>query len=377
LRALVYDGPHALRLEERPDAVLGPNQVRIDVRACGICGSDLHAVLKATPRRTPGIVMGHEMAGSILELGPAVKSWRVGDRVAIQPLTHCGTCPLCRAGRSNVCEKRTLYGMTPGMPGGYAERIVVTEDRLYRIGDEVPFEMATLGEPLSVGLHAVGRGPAEPARTVAIIGCGTIGLMTLAALLARPSRATVGSPDRAGEDTAGQASRGTRETPARLDKPAVAQPLETLFVLDKVESKLELARALGAKTLLVGRDDMAAIREATDGRGVDWAIEAVGVSETASQAIELTRTGGHVTWIGNAQPLAEIRMQSVVVGERTIAGSYGYTDAEFRAALDLVAAGRVPAHWLAPRRVTLDTAPADFEALASGQWSCIKAVMTP
>jgi L-iditol 2-dehydrogenase len=312
--------------------------------------------------------MGHEIAGSILEVGSAVKNWRVGDCVAIQPLTHCGTCPLCRTGRSNVCERRTLYGMTPGMPGGYAERVVVTEDRLYRIGESVPFEMATLGEPLGVGLHAVGRGPGEPARTVAIIGCGTIGLMTLAALLGRPSSATVGLPDRAA---------GPGESPARLDKPAVAQQFDAVFVLDKVESKLELARALGARTLLVGRDDVAVIRDATDGRGVDWTIEAVGVSETASQAVELTRTGGHVTWIGNAQPLAEIRMQSVVVGERTIAGSYGYTDAEFRAALDLVAAGRVPSAWIAPRRVTLDTAPADFEALASGQWPCVKAVMVP
>jgi L-iditol 2-dehydrogenase len=339
MKALVYYGPHELRLEDRPDVALGSGQVRTGVNACGICGSDLHAVLKATPRRTPGIVMGHEIAGTLIEIGSDVKGWRVGDRVAIQPLTRCGTCPLCRSGHSNVCEKRTLYGMTPGMPGGYAERVVVTEDRLHRIADGVPFEMATLGEPLGVGLHAVGRGPAEPARTLAIIGCGTIGLMTLAAL-------------------------STRQ-------------FDAVFVLDKIESKLELARALGARTLLVGRDDIAAIREATDGRGVDWAIEAVGVSETASLAVELTRTGGHVTWIGNAQPLAEIRMQSVVVGERTIAGSYGYTDEEFRAALDLVAAGRVPGHWLAPRRVTLESAAADFDALASGQWACVKAVMTP
>jgi len=340
MKALVYHGPHDLRVEERPDVALGPTDVRVSVGACGVCGSDLHAVLKATPRRTPGIVMGHEIAGTVSEVGPQVTGWRAGDRVAIQPLTHCGTCPLCRAGRSNVCERRTLYGMTPGMPGGYAERIVVTEDRLHRIGDAVSFEMATLGEPLGVGLHAVGRGPSEAPRTVAIIGCGTIGLMTLVALS--------------------------------------TLQLDCVFVLDKVESKLELARALGARPLLVGRDDeAAAIHDATEGRGVDWAIEAVGISETASQAVELTRIGGHVTWIGNAQPLAEINMQSVVVGERTIAGSYGYTDAEFARALDLVAAGRVPSDWIAARRVTLESAPADFEALASGQWPCVKAALVP
>ena len=340
MKALVYYGPRDLRTEELPEAPLGPSEVRIEVRACGICGSDLHAVLQATPRRRPGTVMGHEFAGIVVETGQDVTSARAGDRVAVQPLTHCGACPLCQAGRQNACENRTLYGMTEGMPGGYAERVVVADDRLFPLPDAVPFEMAALAEPLSVGLHATGRGPADAPRSVAVVGCGTIGLMTLVAL------STLG--------------------------------LESITVVDKVESKLALARSLGATTLLAGRDDVrAAVAEATDGRGVDWAIEAVGLSETARQAVELARTGGHVTWIGNAEPVAEVPMQNVVVGEKTIAGSYGYTDADFRRALGLVAEGRVPADWIAERRVSLASAPADFGALATGEWACIKAVLIP
>jgi threonine dehydrogenase-like Zn-dependent dehydrogenase len=110
---------------------------------------------------------------------------------------------------------------------------------------------------------------------------------------------------------------------------------------------------------------------------VDWAIEACGVSETVAQSLELARVGGHVTWIGNAEPTVTISLHAVVQAEKTVMGSYGYTDADFRRGLALVAEGLVPSTWLAGRRITFDTAPADFEALATGRWPCIKAVFVP
>ena len=94
-------------------------------------------------------------------------------------------------------------------------------------------------------------------------------------------------------------------------------------------------------------------------------------------SLALTRVGGHATWIGNAEPRVEISLHAVVQAERTVMGSYGYTDTDFRRGLDLAAAGRVPADWVAERRITLDSAPADFDALAAGQWPCIKAVFAP
>lgn len=348
MKALVYYGPRDLRVEERPDPPLGPREVRLAVKACGICGSELHAVLEAQERRRPGIVMGHEFAGEVIEVGREATSCRIGDRVAVQPLTHCGTCDLCRAGRPNACPNRTLYGMTPGMPGGYAERAVVAEDRcfpiprLIREGGEglVPYELAVLGEPLAVALHAIGRGPADPARAVAVIGAGAIGLLSLVAL------STVGP--------------------------------QQVFATDKVPWKLHLAEALGARTFLAGRDDIRdAVREATGSRGVDWAIEAVGLAETVALALDLTRPAGHLTLIGNAEPHIGISLHAIVQGERTLMGSYGYTDADFGRGLALVAEGRVPAGLLAERRVSLESAPADLVALATGQWPCIKAVLVP
>ncbi len=340
MKALVYYGPRHVRVEDRPDPPLGPRDVRLAVRACGICGSELHAVLEPQERRRPGIVMGHEFAGEAMEVGPQVSRVRVGDRVAVQPLTHCGTCELCRAGRPNACPNRTLYGMTWGMPGGYAERAVVTEDRCFPIPDGVAYELAILGEPLAVALHALGRCPPAPPRTVAVIGTGTIGLLTVVAL-------------------------------------ATARP-ERVFATDKVAWKLDIAKALGATTLLAGRDDVrAAICEATGGKGVDWAIDAVGIEETVALALDLTRPAGHVTLIGNAEPHIGISLHSIVQGERTLMGSYGYTDDDFRRGLELVAAGSVPPNLIAERRVTLDSAPADLVALATGQWSCIKAVLVP
>jgi len=340
LKALVYHGPRDLRVEERPDPLLGPKDVRLAVKACGICGSELHAVLEAQERRKPGIVMGHEFAGEVIEVGSQVAACRVGDRVTVQPLTHCGACDLCRGGRPNACPNRTLYGMTWGMPGGYAERAVVTEDRCFPIAEGVAYELAILGEPLAVALHALGRGPASPARSVAVVGAGTVGLLTLVAL-------------------------------------STLKP-EQLFATDKVAWKLDLAKALGATTLLAGRDDTrAAVREATKGRGVDWAIEAVGVEATVALALDLTRPAGHLTCIGNAEARIGISLHAIVQGERTLMGSYGYTDADFRSGLELVAQGRVPASLIAERRVTLDSAPADLVALATGEWSCIKAVLVP
>ena len=340
MKALVYHGPRDLRVEERPDPPLGPKDVRLAVKACGICGSELHAVLEAQERRRPGIVMGHEFAGEVIETGPEVTACRTGDHVAVQPLTHCGKCDLCRSGRPNACPNRTLYGMTWGMPGGYAERVVVTEDRCFPIARGVPFEIAILGEPLAVALHALGRGPAAPARAVAVIGAGTVGLLTLVAL-------------------------------------STLKP-ERVFATDKVVWKLDLAKALGATTLLAGRDDVrAAVRDATGGKGVDWAIEAVGIEETVALALDLTRPAGHLTCIGNAEPHIGISLHGIVQGERTLMGSYGYTDDDFRRGLELVAAGRVPAGLIAGRRVTLDSAPADLVALATGEWSCIKAVLVP
>ena len=340
MRALVYHGPHDLRVEERAEPDLGPRDVRIAVKACGVCGSELHAVVEAQERRRPGIIMGHEFAGVVVETGSEVATCQVGDRVAVQPLTHCGECELCRAGRPNACENRTLYGMTWGMPGAFAERAVVTEDRCFAIPDGVPFDLATLGEPLAVGLHAIGRGPTDAPRTVAVLGCGTIGLMTLVGLS--------------------------------------ALALDQVFAIDKVAWKLDLARQLGATTLLAGEDDIpGAVRDATQGRGVDWAIEACGVAETVDLSLALTRVGGHVTWIGNAEPRVEISLHAVVQAEKTVMGSYGYTDDDFRRGLGLVAQGLVPAHWIAERRITLDTAPKDFEELAAGRWQCVKAVVTP
>lgn len=339
MKALVYHGPHDLRVEERPDPPLGPHDVRIAVAACGVCGSELHAILEAQERRKPGIVMGHEFAGVVAETGSGVARCRQGDRVAVQPLTHCGACELCRAGRPNACPNRTLYGMTWGMPGGYAERAVVTDDRCFPIPDAVPFELAILGEPLAVALHAVGRGPDATARSVAVVGTGTIGLMTLVAL-------------------------------------STLEP-EALFAIDTLPWKLELAQAVGASPVPAGPDALPTIRDATQGRGVDWAIEAVGLGQTTALAIELACTGGHVTWIGNAETHGTIPIRDVVASEKTIMGSYGYTDADFAQGLALVAEGRVPPHWIAERRISLDSAPHDLESLAAGQWPCVKAVLVP
>ena len=337
MKALVYHGARDLRVEEFPDPRPGPNEVAITVRACGICGSDLHAVLKPTPRRQPGIVMGHEFVGEVVELGPGARRWKVGDRVAAQPLTFCGRCEFCRSGNTNLCPERKLYGMTPGMPGGYAERVVVAEDRLFELPEGVSWEMGAVAEPLAVAVHAVSRGPQRPARSVAVVGCGTIGMFTLAALAHR-------RPD-------------------------------LVVAIDLVDWKLALAEELGARAFRADQPGLEDAVRGLTGGGADWVVEAVGLAETAALAIRLARPGGHVTWIGNAEPSGEIPFQNVVVAEKTVAGSYGYTDGDFGRALDLLAEGRVPRHWLSDQPVGLDAAPEEFIALAEGRTHALKSLL--
>ncbi len=336
MKALVWHGPWQMALEEIPNPVPGPGQVLVAVKAVGICGSDVHGYTGRTGRRWAGMVMGHEFAGQVVDVGPGVTRVRPGDPVVVSPMFSVAPGP--EPGPLNQSPHRRLLGVE--VNGAYAERVVVQEGQLYPKPPELPWHWAALCEPLAVALHAVQRAPIPLMGSVAVIGAGPIGLLTLLA--------------------------------ARL------RGAGPLFITDRNPRRLARAQELGAhRTIHVDREDpVEIIRSATEG-GVDVALEAVGLEATAQQAVHVVRNGGHVIWIGNSAREIQVDMQWVVTREITVRGSYAFTPEEFGAAVQALATGRIPAASLIEKIAPLADGPTLFRQLAEGEQDWIKVILEP
>jgi L-iditol 2-dehydrogenase len=227
MKALVFVGPVEMAVMERPDRHPGRGEVLVAVRASGICGSDVHGYLGLTGRRQPGMVMGHEAAGQVIEAGPDVMRVRVGDRVALRSILPCGSGEPCRRGQPNVCEHRRGLGMQ--FDGAYAERMVVPEALTVPLPESLSFEVAALVEPLAVALHAAAITPLEPGDAVVIVGAGPIGLLTLLVLRLHGARfvaITDRSPHRlAGRGHSVRTSRSTSGRPTRWRRSSGPPPV--------------------------------------------------------------------------------------------------------------------------------------------------------
>jgi L-iditol 2-dehydrogenase len=338
MKAMVFDGPGRMPVRERHEPVAGPGDVVVEVRAAGVCGSDVHGYTGASGRRTPGIVMGHEAAGVVQAVGDGVTSVASGDRVVIGSIMSCGRCGPCLAGGSNVCVQRRLVGIH--VDGAYAERVVVPDRVLLRIPDALSFEAAALTEPLAIAMHAVHLAEAARRDRVVIIGSGPIGLLILAML-------------RSGD--AG-----------------------TITVVDRSRHRLDAALALGADAARrVGAHDAGPDAHAMEaGAAATLVFEAVGIGDTLVQAIAWAGASAHVICVGNATPMLDLPIQEVVSRELTVRGSYGY-DTEFEPAAEHLAAGRIDAAALIERRAPLAEGPTIFGDLADGRLEAIKVVLHP
>ncbi len=339
MRALVYQGPMTMTVEQVPDPAPGPGQVIVRVQAVGICGSDVHGFIGKTGRRKPPMIMGHEATGVVAQVGTDVTRFRPGDRVVINPILACGVCRNCRAGRPNICLDRHALGVD--LPGAYADYVQVAERMLYPMPDGLSSEAGGLVEPLAVALHAVNLTPLRLMDTVVIVGAGTIGLLTLMA--------------------------------ARLAGAG------TVIVTDKSTHRLDVARRFGADvTINVEQEQpLPIVQSLTGGAGADAVIEAVGFSATVQQALALVRPGGHVTWIGNSQPMIEMNMQSVVTREVTVQGAYAF-HAEFPQSIAAIASGRLnPVPLIEETVNTLEETLTIIRDLAEGKKDPVKVVFKP
>ena len=265
---------------------LQPDEVLVRVRACGICGSDVHGMDGSSGRRIPPIVMGHEAAGMIAEIGSAVTGWKKGDRVTFDSTVSCGECWYCRRGEINLCDNRRVLGVSCGeyrRHGAFAEFVAVPQRILYRLPDNLSFEQAAMVEAVSVAVHAVERTPLALNASVAVIGTGMIGLLVVQVLRAR------------GCGTNHRDRFGRRKIEAR--EPIRRDPCHQ-------RERDRICRKKSARS--------------PSGRGADAAFEVVGLPPTVKTAIESVRKGGSVTLVGNLKPQVELPLQAVVTRELTL-----------------------------------------------------------
>jgi len=343
MKALVLKEYDHFEYEDVPDPVVGPASVLVQVKACGICGSDVHGMDGSTGRRIPPVVMGHEASGVVAETGANVTAWKTGDRVTFDSTIHCGTCLFCRRGQINLCDNRRVLGVSCGdyhQNGAFAEYVAVPEHIVYRLPEDLSFEQAAMVEAVSIAAHAVGRTRVSFDDCALVIGAGTIGLLVVQALRA--------------------AGCGR------------------IIAVDLRQERLDLACELGADCGLRA-DDADVPKEALRlcrSSGADVAFEVVGLQETLQMALGGLRKGGSLILIGNLSRSVALPLQEVVTKELSLHGSCA-SAGEYPTCLDLLARGKVRVDELISAMVPLAEGASWFEKLRKPDSGLMKVILIP
>src|SRR5688500_15218980 len=188
MRALLLSAYKTLSVVDMPVPAIAADEVLVRVKACGVCGSDIHGYDGSTGRRIPPLVMGHEAAGVIEQVGSAVTGFAAGDRVTFDSMVSCGACDFCRRRQINLCDNRLVLGVSCGdyrRHGAFAEYVSVPARILYKLPDELSFERAALTEAVSIAVHAVNRRVPAADETAVVVGAGMLGLLTVLVLAVR------------------------------------------------------------------------------------------------------------------------------------------------------------------------------------------------
>ena len=305
MKSAVFYGRHDLRVEESPMPKVGPEDVLIQVKACGVCGTDVHIYEgdKGAAEVTPPTILGHEFSGVVAEVGENVTVCKPGDRVCIDPNCYCGKCDFCRNGIAHFCTDMIGYGTT--VNGGFAEYCSVNQRQVYKLGDHTTFEQGAMTEPVACCLHGIDMCNIHPGSTVVVIGGGMIGLLMLQ--LARLAGAA---------------------------RTALLEP---------VESKREIAKRLGADLCIdpIHED----VKAALAGVGMTWVntvIECVGRTSTIEQAIDIVGNKGTVMMFGLTKPDDTIAVKPFEVFRKEIELKASYINPYTqKRALELIDSGRL------------------------------------
>ena len=343
MKALVLREYGKLVFEEVPEPICTADEVLVAVKACGICGSDVHGLDGSTGRRRPPTIMGHEAAGVITAVGANTTGWKAGDRVTFDSTIYCGACEFCRRGQVNLCNARRVFGVSCEeyrQAGAFAEFVAVPQRVLCRLPESLPFEHAALVEPFTIAFHAAGRHRAALNDTALVVGCGMIGLALVQAIrLAGFGR---------------------------------------IIAVDVAPEKLALAAKLGAtETVNSSRGQaLGEIVRLTRGLGADQAFEAVGVAPTVDLAIRSVRKGGAVVLVGNVAPKVELPLQVVVTRELSLYGACA-SAGEYGPCLDMMTRGAIDPKPLLSAVAPLADGAAWFDRLYRKEPGLLKVVLQP
>lgn len=340
MKALLLSQYRHLELTDLATPVPARGEILVRVAACGICGSDVHGYDGSTGRRIPPLVMGHEAAGVVTEIGENVKGFNKGNRVTFDSTIYCGECANCLQGYINLCNRREVLGVSCGdyrRAGAFAEFVTIPSRIVHRLPPNLSFEEAALLEAVAVALHAISLVPIARESTALVVGAGTIGLLVQQALrVAGCSR---------------------------------------VFVADVDPTRLSLSRKLGA-TETFSQDVPEKVAALTNNVGVDVAVEAVGATDPISTAIDSVRKGGNVVLVGNVSPNVTIPLQRVVSRQIRLQGSCA-SAGEYPKAVELLSTGHIQVKPLISAVAPLADGPQWFERLYAREPNLMKVVLTP
>jgi Threonine dehydrogenase and related Zn-dependent dehydrogenases len=343
MQSLILENYRDLRIRDVPKPKLGPSDVLVEVKACGICGSDVHGYDGKTGRRIPPLIMGHEVAGMIAQVGTQVRSFQTGDRVTFDSTISCGQCRFCNLGFVNLCDHRQVLGVSCNdyrRHGAFAEYVAIPEHIVYRLPPTFSYEKAALIEAVSIAVHAAKITEIKPGSTALVVGAGMIGLLAI------------------------QAFRifGCKK----------------VFAIDLEESKLEIARHLGADETFIATDpDIdSQLKAANGGQEVDIAVDVVGAQSSITSAISHVRRGGTVTLIGNLAPTVEIPLQSIVTRQLRLLGSCA-SAGEYGECISLMESGAIKVDPLISASAPLREGAEWFERLYNREPGLMKVILKP
>lgn len=337
LIAAVLTAPYTVINQELPIPVAGPEDVLIRVRRAGICGSDIHAYRGAHPFRRPPVVLGHEIAGEVVEVGDRVKKFSVGSRVTVMPQDSCGRCRPCRTGYPELCLEKRVPGVD-GWLGALADYFVAPASSVFELPPLLSWDTAVLSEPLAVGFHAANISMASIRDRVTILGGGSIGLCCLLALRAR----------------------GVRH----------------IAVTDISDNKLEIASTYGAVSVCAGKKVIEDITDAVNGPS-DIVIVTTEYPGILDDALAISGPHSQIILLSLFEQPTTLNSFPMVVGEKLIRGSITYNPDDFTLAVETLRDNAQWAQRMVSRITPLSDAANAFRELDKGNRDIVKIILSP
>lgn len=338
MKAAVLTNTAQIEVQEVTCKDVGEGEILIQTVYAGICGSDLHAFQGKHPFRKPPVILGHELAGSVVAYGDNVSGFHAGDRVTVMPLVACGNCGSCKKERFNICLNRQVPGVGEWL-GAFAEYSLVKASTVFKIGDKTSLKVGVLAEPLAVGIHGVFRqGRVRPGDRVIVLGAGPVGILT--AMAARAA--------------------GAKE----------------IVVTDPFEFNCRTARELcGASIYNAGQKDWITVLEDDYPDKFDKAFLCSSDPTTLQEAFACVRRGGSIIVIGMLLEPVSLDFLAVAFSELELIGSIIYGPADFRMALDWIEKGVFDFQKLVTHTFPLDQVQCAMKLLASRTDDVLKVLL--